>query len=172
MLDALLQTVVDIVDRRTWKYRLDNKGPEMIRAREELAGFLSRNKYQLRFHGIASVEDIAAVWGMIRQSTTVCDFAMDITNELRLRCMLDREIAWDGLQKNVAESLGFIRDKATANGVADEDFRERGFDTTAWNTHLTNNPWLVTLYLLQLAGVDEAIIRLSQNLKQDEAAPE
>lgn len=114
-----------------------------------LIEFLLYLKMDMRLYVVSTQTHIEDIWSTIRDDEAILDFVMASTSELRLafeEVIEHPSNNWSILINAIANAYGTTGNRP---GAMDEDTYQRLPERDSLHQGLRENPWLVTLYLLE-----------------------
>ncbi len=114
-----------------------------------LIEFLLYLKMDMRLYVVSTQTHIEDIWSTVRDDEVILDFVMASTSELRLafeEVVEHPNNNWGTLVSAIAAAYGKVSNQP---GAMDEDTHQRLPDSDSLCQGLKENPWLVTLYLLE-----------------------
>lgn len=123
-----------------------------------LLDILFYSKFDIRFYVINSDVQLQSIWEYVRGNENILDIVMGSMSELHMKLSAGpekKESSFNILITEISSALTVNYDQ----GIMDNDTYERlPVDRNEIYTLLTNNPWLVIIYLLSILDLPEGIV--------------
>lgn len=150
-----VELITKVRDRRIEELRfasISNDDSDII---SRVIEFLLYIKLDMRLYMVSTSTHVEDVWSIVRKDEALVDFVMGLTSELTLMVEGMPDIPngdWHRLTGAIANA--YSRRGTRENTAMDVDTFDRLPDTKDLQGLIGTNPWLATIFLLEMAPLD------------------